>query len=114
MKRFLTLLFLFQALGCTTVPVKNEKVVTASSDNGHICRGKLMAKTNPLKEQMIINYRVDGDGKVTQAAVNCAKTTITDPERRKLYLDTFKGWTFKNTPSGKTLSIAYPLAPVSN
>lgn len=106
MKHFVMLILAFNIAGCASSPLVAEKF----QDNGAQCNPKSLAKFVG-QDKMVIRYQVDGEGRVTKAAVNCAQTTVKEMDRRQLYLDTFKNWKIKNMPSGKTLSMEYPFGP---
>jgi hypothetical protein len=72
------------------------------------CYDEPASKNPSLKGKIIIDWSVDDTGKVTQAKVDEAKTTLKDPTVQSCLTDKFKSWTFPPAPKGQVVTASYP------
>src|SRR4051812_34651682 len=93
-------------------PGEPTKVAVRSKIREHLkeiraCYMDQVAKTPDLKGKIVINWSIDETGKVTQIAVDDAKTDLKDPAVQSCLTDKIKSWTFQPAAKGKVEAVTY-------
>jgi len=73
-----------------------------------VCYEAGLQRDSKLQGKVVMDWGVDGKGKVTKANANKQKTTLKDEKVLNCITESLQSWSFPATPSGNTMSVSYP------